>query len=504
MCASETPKPVPFDLAMLRQAVSGRAVAIRCRTILQPAAGPGTKVFPPTHAGGVYATEQRRLPDRAEPVDCVLLDSVQSQANRIEDALQQAIDEGRLAMPLIEVNFGKSVEDVQRVTSLQAPHRAADAILRDSLTGEKDAKGKPLAFRKSTIGEAITNSSLANATGLFRYCPHALFLGVWDSTGPKGGLGAKFARALVSEIVGIDINLGARSRSRIDPLQIGLNAGPVYRLASGEWTINPDVAIQEEKKGVPTGKACLYRRNKQKQNVYFEPGPLFERAERGARAWTYHPKLAKIVEETAATVILKLFGKDETVEVGKDLLVLSVPSNKIPKEGKPSSANHGNVTPDIKDEDGTELVGGVTMSYAEHTAVLSLPQLRRLRFPISNLPEGKTQIDVDNAARTVLAALSLVGLTLSLERGNDLRSRCLLFPEGPLSFELLETPGKPTTITLDPEGAISIYNEAVKAAVMLGLPWETETIKLTPSDELIALVKKSQELAAVEGEEEGE
>ncbi len=401
-----------LDLKTLHAVVSGRAVAIRCRTILQPAAGPGTKIFPPTHAGGVYATEKRRLPGHVEPVDCVLLDSVQSQANRIEDALQQAIDEGRLEMPLIVVNFGNSVADVQRVTSLQAPHRAADAILRDSLTGDKDDKGKPLPFRKSEVGRAITDSSLANATGLFRYCPHALFLGVWDSTGPKGGAGAKFARALVSEIVGIDAVVGKKTSSRIDPLQTRA-AAKVVKLKDGSW---------------------------------------------------------KLAEE----------------EKAKDAF-------------SPSEINHGNIPPDVSD-------GSVTIAHAEHTAVLSLPQLRRLRFPLNGAldKDTKKQAEIDNAARTVLAALSLVGLTLSLERGSDLRSRCLLFPEGPLSFELLETPGKPSPIALDSVGAIAIYNEAVKAAVNLGLPWQTKAITLTPSPELLALVKKSRELAAVGGEEEGE
>src|ERR1700754_3496332 len=106
MSAAPPATPTPLDLKTLHAAVSGRAAAIRCRTILQPAAGPGTKVFPPTHAGGVYATEQRRVPNKDKPgdtrvVDCVLLDSVQSQANRIEDALQHAIDDGKLLMPLI-------------------------------------------------------------------------------------------------------------------------------------------------------------------------------------------------------------------------------------------------------------------------------------------------------------------------------------------------------------------------------------------------------------------
>ncbi|MEM8784045.1 MAG: type I-U CRISPR-associated RAMP protein Csb1/Cas7u [Planctomycetota bacterium] len=386
----------------LRGAVAGRAAAIRCRTRLQPAAGEGTKVFPPTHAGGVYATETRRLPGRDEPVPCVLLDSVQSQANRIEDALQEAIDAGELKMPLIEVRFGGTVEDVQRVTSLQAPHRAADAILRDSLTGDTDDKGKPVPFRASDVGRAITNSSLNNATGLFRYCPHALFLGVWDSTGPKGGLGAKFARALVSEIVGIDAVIGKKTSSRIDPLEVRA-AAKVMKSKSG-WSM----AESDKAKGAVS----------------------------------------------------------------------------------PSEINHGNIPPDVAD-------GSATIAYADHTAVLSLPQLRRLRFPI----DGKLDVEVDRAARTVLAALSLVGLTLSLERGCDLRSRCLLFPEGPLDFELLETPGSPEKVGLSSAAAGSLYEEAVSAATSAGLPWETEPIVLEPSPELVKLVQKSQALAMADAGE---
>ncbi len=408
-----TPNAKPLDFKSLHEAVAGHAVAIRCRTKLQPAAGEGTKVFPPTHSGGVYATEKRRLPVEGEPgatreADCVLLDSVQSQANRIEDALQAAIDNGELTMPLIVVEFGDTVADVQRVTSLQAPHRAADAILRDSLTDQKDEKGKPLPFRKSDVGEAITNSSLANATGLFRYCPHALFLGVWDSTGPKGGLGAKFARALVSEIVGIDAIIGKKTSSRIDPLQIRKQAA-VLKGNDGKWKMAADAKAK------------------------------------GAVS--------------------------------------------------PSEINHGNIPPDVAD-------GSATIAYAEHTAVLSLPQLRRLRFPIG----GKLDANIDNAARTVLASLALVGLTLSLERGCDLRSRCLLFPEGPLSFELLATPGKPDPVSLSTTQAIAIYNQAVETAKKLGLPWETSPITLKPSPDLIELVKKSQDLAATgaDGEKDGD
>ncbi len=383
-----------YELSDLQNAVR-TAVAIRCRTRLQPAAGAGTKVFPPTHAGGVYATETRRIPDANSPggtreSQCVLLDSVQSQANRIEDALQLAIDQGDLTLPLIIVNFGDQVADIQRVTSLQAPHRAADAILRDSLLNG-------IAFRQSDIGKAITDSGLSNATALFQYCPHSLVLGVWDSTGPKGGLGAKFARALVSEVVGIDSVIGTRTASRIDPLQV-----------------------------------------------------------------------------RAAAKVVK--GKDSWKMAENDKTKGSV---------SPSEINHGNIPPDVSE-------GSATIAYAEHSAVLSFPQLRRLRFPIN----GKLDTNVDEAARTVLASLALAGLTLSIERGCDLRSRCLLFPDEALVFQLLETPGKPNDFKLSSNDAIAIYNEAVAAAKKLGLPWDTTPIELVPSPQLVALVKKSQELAA--------
>jgi len=67
---------------------------------------------------------------------------------------------------------------------------------------------------------------------------------------------------------------------------------------------------------------------------------------------------------------------------------------KLGKDGKPSEANHGNVTPSITD-------GGVTLASAVQTTVISLPALRRLRFPLN----GKHTPAVDDAARTVLAAL---------------------------------------------------------------------------------------------------
>jgi CRISPR-associated protein Csb1 len=136
-----------LDLATLQSAVAGSTAALRCRRRLQPAGGEGDKVFPPTFAGAVYAVERRRIPGRDQAVTCVLLDSVQSQANRMELALQEALDGKKITMPLVAVDFsdhgptgdieadkhaGRLIDAIGRVTSLQVPHRLADAILRDS------------------------------------------------------------------------------------------------------------------------------------------------------------------------------------------------------------------------------------------------------------------------------------------------------------------------------------------------------------------------------------
>jgi CRISPR-associated protein Csb1 len=419
-----------LDLQTLQDAIRGTAAAFRCVTEYQPAGGAGDKVFPPTYEGGKYAMEKRRLPGGADPVDCVLLDSVQSQANRMELALLEAWERAkdhpekdkRLPLPVITVDFAraKNASDLQkvlRITSLEAPHRIADALLRDSLvTKGKDGKDlpSPLPFRNSDIGAALDHVDIRNATALFKVCPTALVFGMWDSTGPKGGLGAKFQRALVSEVVGIGVQTGVKTSSRIDPAQIVLGAGPLYQARGGGWTLDETQATKS--KGTP---------------------------------------------------------------------------NKLGKEGKPSEANHGNVKPTIAD-------GGVTLERALQTTVLSLPALRRLRFPLST---GKpSDPKVDDAARTALAALAICAATLTREQGCDLRSRCLLVPTSGYDWELLGPPTEqPKRFTLTPDGASALLHDAVKVAKDAGLPWMDQELTLTPSPELVALVKKSQDLAAAAG-----
>ncbi len=227
-----------ITIDFLEAAVAGDYAAIRTVTKLQPAGGQGDKVFPPTYvkegrSSTKYAIETRRVDGREVPT--VLLDSVASQANRMEEALLEGWRNGDLQVfPLVEVDFTgvEGLQDLDRITSLQAPHRIADALLRDSV----DETGTP--FRLTGFGRAFSDSRTNHATGMYRACPSALVFGCWDSTGPKGGLGSKFQRCLVSEIVGYNVVLGVKTASRIDPAGIERKAGTVYEMKGDpdEWT----------------------------------------------------------------------------------------------------------------------------------------------------------------------------------------------------------------------------------------------------------------------------
>ena len=407
----------------LQSAVSGSAAAFRCRNKLQPAGGEGDKVFPPTYAGAVYAVEKRRIPKRPEPVPCVLLDSVQSQANRMEEALQKAVESGDLAIPLIQVDFSedssKLLDPVGKITSLQVPHRLADAILRDSEVEENDGgQTKPVPFRYSKIGKGINTASLRNATTIFRLCPTALLFGMWDSTGPKGGLGAKFERAMVSEVVGINASSGVKTLSRIDPI----------------ITNTEDI-------------------------------PLYQSKEEG-QIWT--------LDETKAK---KVNGASQKLGKGN-------------KKGKVSNANLGNVLPSIHES------GGFTIEYAEQLMTLSLIALRRLSFPVNGTESNEA---TNQAGRAVLAALGLCAATLAFESGMGLRSRCLLWPVKAPKWELLDKPDQePQRFSLDRSSARRLVQDAYAASKAAGLDWMEEPLTLKPSDDLVQLVRKSQELAVKE------
>jgi CRISPR-associated protein Csb1 len=414
-----------LDLDRLRDAVAGTDAALRLRVRLQPAGGVGDKVFPPTYAGSTYAIEQRRIKGRI--VRAILLDSVQSQANRLEEALKEAHTAGKIRLPMITVDFSTDMpEEPRSYSTLDVPHRIFDAIIRDSLLGETP-------FPDTDIGRRVSAATIRDAVALFEFCPTALLFGAWDSTGARGGRGNRFARSMVSEIVAVRAVVGVRTGGRLDPL--GITLVDLYRAnkehaAASEWTVDEAKAERDSK-----GNPAKYTRGKKADK----------------------------------------------------------------NKGKPSEINHGKVTPDVARNDrGEILAGGVTMAYALQTTVLSLPALRKLRFPDG---ANKPNPERENAARTALAALGLAAMTLQLERGYSLRSRCDLAPKK-LAFERVLANGKVEPFNLPATKATALLEAATNEAARHGLEWAAEPVVLRPKAALVELVRKSREIAP-DSEENG-
>jgi len=388
---------------------------------LQPAGGEGDKVFPPSYAvegraAHKYAVEERQVGGTDKVSTTVLLDSVASQANRAELALLEGWERGELAFPVPFVDFSNDggATDYDKLTVLEAPHRLADAIFRDSLLDGT-------LFRLSDVGRAITDATPRNATDLFRYSPTSLLFGMWDSTGPKGGLGSKFQRAYVSEIVGFDAAIGKKVGSRIDPLQIE-KVSPEDRMYNSAepnevWTHDLENA-ERDKKGNPV------------------------HASRGSATG---------------------------------------------EAGQPSKINHGNIPPSIDAQ-----AGGVTISNAQQTTVVSFAALRRLRF------KGYDH-ESETAARIAVAALGVAAIAYQYEMDFDLRSRCLLLPTHPPRLELLRRDGSAgEVVEVDRASSAQILEEAAKHAAVVGIGWKSDEIRLMPAPKLLELIRRSQKASRTE------
>ncbi|MHB1537123.1 MAG: type I-G CRISPR-associated RAMP protein Csb1/Cas7g [Solirubrobacteraceae bacterium] len=389
------------------------ASALRLRCELQPAGGPGTKVMPPTYAPASkgdpprYIHEKRRMGE-AEP-DCVLLDGVASQANRMEDALAARVDSGEIPLPTIEVDqaeFGLH-------SGLEFSHRCFDAWI-------EDAQIDGVRFGETPLFKRLAASpSRHDLTALLQTFPVGVLLGCWASRkkNPQGT--TRLARIIASEIVAVDAVPGERPASRLDRHPVS-SASRMYAAANDHdrFTLDPDTAVQDK------GKPQLFAA--------------------GAKE----------------------------------------------KEGKPSAAGYGNVTPGLASH------GGITMGHALQIATVSMPALRECGFPAD---DGSRSGERDLAGRTMLAALALRMLALQTEHGYDLRSGCLLAPEREPTVELVGRLGAVVAswplIAMDTERLLA---EAIAAGSEHGLAWTGQRVQLTISEAQLALLKQS--LDSTDGE----
>jgi CRISPR-associated protein Csb1 len=480
---SEQTKDLTLD--NLKEAVRS-AAALRLRVKLTGTGGDGDKIFPPTYAGGVYAVEDRRVGGKV--VRCAVVDSVQSQANRMEEALLDAFlpawreldPKGAVAceLPVLALR----VENHGWVNSLTAPHRVHDAILRDSeIQEERTTNGETekvkVRFRESVIGRKIVAARLHDAVALYEHCPTALIFGTWDSTAGEGLDSAKVPRAVVSEIVGVDITPGVRTASRIDPLGIRAQSATVYRLKDHEddWTIEESDAAKTDK-----GEAKKFGKGKPSDINHGNVTPDMPRFDRQEIRRQNLDRLPDLLETTPVQLRYELSSGDGRID------------------------SHGAFRSDeVRIRPGAVKPGGITMDYALHTWTLSFTQLRRLRFPIRSTasesgsgpasegtgdgtkPNQRQQRD--EAARTVLAALALYALALQQEKGYWLRSRCELAPSEPVVLQLIGGSGGSLSLK-GAANAKKIFDDAVGEAEKVGVKWSKIVTVLEPTEKLKKLV----------------
>jgi CRISPR-associated protein Csb1 len=510
-----------MTLETLTEAVKGGAAAIRIVTHLEPVGHERDKVFPPTYAGGEYALEDRYPAPLAnvstdgngiqtkgdeKPVHAVLLHSVAGQANLLEEALKAAIvDESLKGVPVLKVSFDDTPAAEylpEPITVLDAPHRVFDAIFRDS---EVPAANKTLAvgFAETTAGRAIATASLANATPIYEWSPTSLLFGCWNSANDKvpgkikGNL--KFARAIVSEIVGYEIEQGVRVGGKGDPA--GITGQAIYCLPSDETTTDANKTRHDSE-----GKPWFRKKG----------APL---------AWTQNRNEAETAKDKKQqdVPVYQAIGLDWTVDERQAANDKNGKPVKWGKKGKPSELLLGQIAPSIgkggdegggdrrkiSAEDLRKLGGGVTMKYALQTTVLSLAALRRLRFPEdksqaperpvkgSAAPSPNAQSDPSGrhiAARTVLAALGLVAITAQRERDYFLRSRCELRAVDSPPFEFVvqgRKIEKEDQFTLTFSEAKALLQQAIDAPGAPTWKADSEMPALKPKANLAELIRLS-------------
>jgi CRISPR-associated protein Csb1 len=120
----------------------------------------------------------------------------------------------------------------------------------------RDSELRGTRLKDTNEGKSLIEAKPHNARAVYELSPTALLFGAWNSTGEGRGIGAKFPRCVVSEIIGVGVATeqqislrtgeisdrpsGQRTGSRIDPLGIR-SAVKVYKLPSGDWSLDaPD------------------------------------------------------------------------------------------------------------------------------------------------------------------------------------------------------------------------------------------------------------------------
>jgi CRISPR-associated protein Csb1 len=223
-----------LDLEVLLAAgAAGGSSCLTSTTVLEPAGGRHASVAPAKFADsnsnnkrGVYAYEQRFLGDESRYA--VIIDSKQSQLNRAEQALAQAIEDGHSLLsrvPHVRLTYERAGA-VEQYFDLTLPHRVFDGHIR---AGTID--GTPTT--QTPEYRAVRDASPANARALLETSPVTLIFGGWDAS--RRSRQGRWRSALVGEIVGfvaasrdaagvlVKPTPGLRGGARVDPVGMQIN-----------------------------------------------------------------------------------------------------------------------------------------------------------------------------------------------------------------------------------------------------------------------------------------
>lgn len=187
------------------------SAALVMRQWLESVEGKDAVIFPPTYAKPERMRDEDWMGyniDRFEDgSNACLLDSVGSQANRMEPIFMR--ERYKQLVPQVIIK----VKDSKQINLLEAGHRAADAIARFAGRPEGDKHGKALGEMLWEAFKAWQESG--DAEPLAKIAPTSLVFGVWDSRATQ----AKVPRIARSVIRAYNVRPQHRSAQFNPPLQ---------------------------------------------------------------------------------------------------------------------------------------------------------------------------------------------------------------------------------------------------------------------------------------------
>lgn len=168
--------------------------ALVLREQLMPVEGTDGVLFPATFAAGDGFPGGYNIDTDSSGKNVALIDSVGSQANRIEPIFKE--EKYKHLVPQIVVVAGEKIINI-----LEAGHRAGDALVRCSSI-------------QQDLQDAFKAVLRGNAEPLAKIAPTSLVFGVWDSRDTQ----AKLPRVIASTIRAFDVRKLTRGAVYIPPL----------------------------------------------------------------------------------------------------------------------------------------------------------------------------------------------------------------------------------------------------------------------------------------------